>query len=72
MRQALEAPLFERALAGEERAVADVARQARAVARRALRRYFRCSQDVEDGAQEAVVRAITHLAQLRDIATFES
>jgi len=41
------------------------------VARRVLRRWFWCSEDVEDCAQDVVLRVLTHLGQLKEPARFE-
>jgi RNA polymerase sigma-70 factor (ECF subfamily) len=61
----------ERALAGEEEATVEVARRAREIARRVLGRCFWCSHDIEDCAQETVIRVLTRLPQLRDAERFE-
>ena len=60
------------ALAGEERASSRLAAHARRVARPVLRQYFRCTEDIEDCLQDVVIRAVRHLAQLRDGERFES
>jgi RNA polymerase sigma-70 factor (ECF subfamily) len=63
--------LIERTLAGDDRAAGELSRQTRDLARRILRRWFWCSEDVEDCAQEVVLRVMSHLHQLRDPARLD-
>ncbi len=64
--------LIERTLAGDGRAEGELSRWTRDLARRILRRRFWCSEDVEDCAQEVVLRVMSHLHQLRDPARLEA
>ncbi len=64
--------LIERTLAGDEQAVSELSRRTRDLARRILRRWFWCSEDIEDCAQDVVLQVLSHLRQLRDPARFDS
>jgi RNA polymerase sigma-70 factor, ECF subfamily len=50
----------------------ELAREARRIARRVLRRHFICRDDLEDCAQEVVLRVVARIEQLRDPSRFEA
>ena len=63
--------LIERALAGDQRALSELAGRARALARRVLARQLISSDDREDCAQEVALRVVARLGQLREPARFD-
>jgi RNA polymerase sigma-70 factor (ECF subfamily) len=60
------------AAAGHSGAAARMTARARRLARGVLGRYFRCTEDLEDGVQDVVVRVMCHLHQLRASERFDS